>query len=93
VVQGMELLSALPRASGPMGFYDKPEQLVPIKSIRVAADVPLAERSDLEIMRTASDTFRRLVESRRNRPDAWFLFKAGRVELANVPIPVRNKRK
>jgi peptidylprolyl isomerase len=93
VVQGMELLSALPRASGPMGFYDKPEQLVPIKSIRVAADVPLAERIDLEIMRTDTDTFRRLIESRRNRPDEWFLFKAGRVELANVPVPLRNKGK
>jgi peptidylprolyl isomerase len=91
VLKGMELLSSLPRASGPMGFYEKPEQQIPVKSIRVAVDVPLAERSDLEIMRTDSDTFRRLIESRRNRPDEWFLFKAGRVELSNVPIPVRNK--
>lgn len=91
VVQGMELLSSLPRGSGPMGFYEKPEQQVPVRSIRVAADVPIAERTDLEVMRTDSDTFQRLVESRRNRPDAWFLFKAGRVELANVPIPVRKK--
>jgi peptidylprolyl isomerase len=42
-------------------------------------------------LRTDTDTFRRLVESRRNRPDEWFLFKAGRVELSNVPIPVRKK--
>ena len=91
VVQGMELLSSLPRGSGPMGFYEKPEQQVPVRSIRVAADVPLAERSDLEVMRTDTDTFQRLVESRRNRSDAWFLFKAGRVELCNVPIPVRKK--
>jgi peptidylprolyl isomerase len=91
VLQGMELLSALPRASGPMGFYDKPEQYVPIRSIRVAADVPPAERSDLEVMRTDTDTFGRLIESRRNRPDEWFLFKAGRVELCNIPVPVRKK--
>jgi peptidylprolyl isomerase len=93
VVQGMELLSSLPRASGPMGFYDKPGQYVPLGTIRVAADVPLAERSDLEIMRTDTNTFQRLVEARRNRPDAWFLFKAGRVELCNVPVPLRNKGK
>ena len=91
VIQGMELLSSLPRASGPMGFYEKPEQLVPIKSIRVASDVPLAERIELEIMRTNTDTFQRLIESRRNRPDEWFLFKTGRVEFCNVPIPVRKK--
>jgi peptidylprolyl isomerase len=91
VIRGMELLSSLPRGSGPMGFYEKAEQLVAVKSVRVAADVPAAERTDLEIMRTDTDTFRRLVESRRNRPDEWFLFKAGRVELSNVPIPVRKK--
>ena len=30
VVQGMELLSTLPRGTGPLGFYEKPEQYVPI---------------------------------------------------------------
>ena len=42
VVQGMELLSVLPRGTGALGFYEKAEQRVPIKSIRVAADVPAA---------------------------------------------------
>jgi peptidylprolyl isomerase len=91
VVQGMEHLSSLPRASGPMGFIEKQEQYIPIHSIRVAADVPLAERSDLEILRTDSDAFRRLVESRRNRREEWFLFQAGRIEMCNVPVPLRSK--
>lgn len=91
VLKGMELLSSLPRGNGTMGFYEKPEQLVAIKSVRVAADVPLAERSDLEVMRTDSETFRRLVEARRNRSDEWFVYKAGRIELGNVPVPVRGK--
>ena len=39
VVQGIELLSTLPRGTAAMGFYEKPEQHVPIKSLRVAADV------------------------------------------------------
>lgn len=91
VIRGMELLSSLPRGNGPMGFYEKPEQYVPIKSIRVAADVPLADRTGLEIMRTDTETFRQLVESRRNRSEEWFVFRAGRIELGNVPIPVRNK--
>src|SRR5580658_1476671 len=67
VVKGMELLSSLPRGTGPLGFYEKPEQRVPIKSIRVAADVPEAERSHLEIMRTDTTAFRDLIEARRNR--------------------------
>ncbi len=91
VLQGMELLSSLPRASGPMGFYEKPEQYVPIRSIRVAADVPLAERTALEVMRTDTETFQELVEARRNRSEEWFLFKAGRIELCNIPVPLRKK--
>ncbi|MBM3839410.1 MAG: peptidylprolyl isomerase [Verrucomicrobia bacterium] len=91
VVQGMEWLSGLPRGPGPMGFYDKPEQRVPIKSIRVAADVPPAERAELEVMRTDTPTFRELVESRRNRREEWFHAQAGRIELSNVPIPVRQQ--
>jgi peptidylprolyl isomerase len=82
VLQGMELLSVL-------GFYEKAEQRVPIKSIRVAADVPAAERTNLEVLRTDTPTFTALVESRRNRHDDWFKVPAGYVELCNVPIPVR----
>jgi peptidylprolyl isomerase len=89
VVQGMELLSILPRGTGPLGFYEKAEQRVPIKSIRVAADLPPAERTNLEVLRTDTPTFTALVESRRNRHDDWFKVPAGHVGLCNVPIPVR----
>lgn len=89
VVQGMELLSALPRGSGPLGFYEKPEQRLPITSVRVAADVPAAQRTPLEILRTDTPTFNALVESRRNRRDDWYKVPAGRIDLCSVPIPVR----
>jgi peptidylprolyl isomerase len=89
VIQGMELLSALPRGTGALGFYEKPEQRVPIKAIRVAADVPASERSALEVMRTDTPAFTALVESRRNRHEDWFQAQAGHIELCNVPIPVR----
>jgi peptidylprolyl isomerase len=89
VVQGMELLSTLPRGAGPLGFYEKPEQYVPIKSVRIAADLPPGERVALEVMRTDTPAFRALVETRRNRKDDWYMVPAGHVELCNVPIPVR----
>ena len=89
VVQGIELLSALPRGTGPLGFYEKPEQRMPVKSIRIAADVLAAERSLLEVMRTDTPTFQDLIESRRNRREDWFHAQAGHIELCNVPIPVR----
>jgi peptidylprolyl isomerase len=91
VVKGVELLSSLPRGSAEMGFYTKSEKPTPIRSIRVAADVPPAQRSNLEVIRTDTPTFTALVESRRNRPEEFFKVPAGRISLCNVPIPVRER--
>lgn len=89
VVQGMPLLSTLPRGPAPMGFYEKAEQRVAIPSMRVAADVPAAERTNLEVIRTDTPLFTSLVEALRNRGGAWYKVPAGHVELCNVPIAVR----
>ncbi|HEV7490036.1 MAG TPA: peptidylprolyl isomerase [Rhodanobacteraceae bacterium] len=89
VVQGMDILAALPRGTGPLGFYEKPEQRLAIKSVRIAADVPAAERTNLEEIRTDTPTFAALIESRRNRHDDWYKVPAGKIDLCNVPIPVR----
>ena len=89
VIQGMELLSALPRGPAPMGFYQKPGENVSIRRIRVAADVPPAERVKLEVLRTDTATFTDLVESRRNRREDWYKVPAGHIDVCNVPLPVR----
>jgi cyclophilin family peptidyl-prolyl cis-trans isomerase len=89
VVYGMELLAIMPRGPAPMGFYDKAEQRVPIREIRVAADVPADKRTRLELLRTDTQTFTDLIEARRNRQDEWYKHKAGRIDVCNVPLPVR----
>ena len=90
VVQGMDLLSVMPRGNpDKMGFYGKPEQLLPIKSIRLAADVPAAQRTELEVMRTDTPTFLAYVNARANRVEEWFKVPAGHVDVCNVPVPVR----
>ena len=91
-MKGVELLSELPRGSAEMGFYAKTETPTPIKSIRVAADVPQSERSNLEVLRTESAAFAALIESRRNRPEDFFKVPAGHIDLCNVPIAVRERR-
>jgi cyclophilin family peptidyl-prolyl cis-trans isomerase len=92
VVRGMDLLSPLPRGTGPLGVYEKAEQRIAVRGMRVAADVPAAERTSLEVLRTDTPTFEALVESRRNRPEDWFKQPAGHIELCNVPLPVRPAR-
>jgi peptidylprolyl isomerase len=89
VVQGMELLSVLPRGTGPLGFYEKPEQYVPIQSVKLASQLPENERTPLQLLRTDSAALSELVESRRNRRDEWYKRPAGHIDLCNVPLPVR----
>ncbi|NUO76322.1 MAG: peptidylprolyl isomerase [Lysobacter sp.] len=89
VVQGMELLSVLPRGTGALGFYENPAQRVPISSIRLAADVAKKDRVAIEVLRTDSAAFDEIVESRRNRRDEWYKQPAGHIDLCNVPLPTR----
>lgn len=89
VLQGMELLSVLPRGTGPLGFYEQPSQRTPIKSIRLASEVPKKERVGIEVLRTDTPLFAELVEARRNRRDEWYKHMAGHIDLCNVPLPTR----
>ena len=89
VVQGMELLSVLPRGTGALGFYENPAQRVPIASIRLAADVAKKDRVAIEVLRTDSAAFDEIIESRRNRRDEWYKQPAGHIDLCNVPLPTR----
>jgi cyclophilin family peptidyl-prolyl cis-trans isomerase len=89
VLEGMELLSTLPRGSGEMGFYVASEPPAPIKSVRVASDVPQAERTPIEVLRTESATFRSVLAQRRERHEPWFKHNPGAIDLCNVPLPVR----
>lgn len=89
VLQGMEILTTLPRGTGGLGFYEDPGEYVPIESIRLGSDMPENGRVQLEILRTDTPTFEALVEARRNRHESWFVHPTGRISLCNVPIPVR----
>ena len=89
VVKGMELLSTIPRGPEPMGFYDKPEQRAPIVAIMLASEVPEAQRTPLQLLRTDSQAFRDATEARRNRVDDFYTVPAGHIDLCNVPLPVR----
>jgi peptidylprolyl isomerase len=89
VLAGMERLSTLPRGHGALGFYEGPDQQVPVRALRVAADMPEAQRSRLQVLRTDTPTWRAFVDARRHRREDWFAHPAGRIELCNVPIPVR----
>lgn len=92
VVRGVELLSTLPRGTGPLGFYEEVAERLPLAGVRLASTVPASERTELEVLRTDTATFTAYVESRRFRRESWFLDPAGHVELCNVAIPARERK-
>lgn len=92
VVQGMEILSSFPRGTEALGFYKEPAEYHRYADIKVAADVPEAERANLETLRTDSESFSTLVNSRRWRKDDFYHVPAGRIGLCNINVPVRAKQ-
>jgi peptidylprolyl isomerase len=89
VVQGMEIMASFPRGTGDIGFYATPAEYQRYTDIKVAADLPPEQRTPLEIMKTDSESFATLVNSRRWRKDDFYTKPVGRIGLCNVPIPVR----
>lgn len=90
VVKGIELLSVIPRGPEPMGFYENAGERTPIKSIRLASEVPETERTPIQLLRADSKTFADAVEARRNRVDDFYKRPAGHIDLCNVPLPARD---
>jgi peptidylprolyl isomerase len=89
VLDGMPLLAALPRGQGDLGFYARPADRIAIRSIRLAADLPPAERPRYEVLKPGSDTFRAWIEVKANRQDAFFLRPAGALDVCNALPPAR----
>ncbi|RCS29926.1 peptidylprolyl isomerase [Rhodanobacter denitrificans] len=92
VLEGMPLLSGLPRGAEPMGFYTKPAQRVAIESVRLAADIPAKDRPAIEVLRTGSASFAALVEAKRNGRNAFYARPAGKVDLCSIDVPVREAK-
>ena len=92
VLEGMPLLSGLPRGPEPMGFYAKPQQRVTIESVRLAADMPAKDRPAIQVLRTDSASFAALVEAKRNGRNAFYPRPAGKVDLCSIDVPVREAK-
>lgn len=92
VLEGMPLLSGLPRGPEPMGFYAKPQQRVTIASARLAADMPAKDRPAIQVLRTDSASFAALVEAKRNGHNAFYPKPAGKVDLCSIDVPVREAK-
>jgi peptidylprolyl isomerase len=89
VVEGMETMTARRRGTEALGFIKDPAQHIPIARIRLAADIPAAERPSYQVMRTDTPTFSAYMTGRANRGGTFFQVPAGGVDLCNAPVPTR----
>ncbi len=89
IVKGMEVLSSLPRGPAPMGFYVAPQQPIPITQARLLADIPVAERPALEILRTDTATWKALVEASRHARGGWAVHSPLHSNICNRTVPTR----
>jgi peptidylprolyl isomerase len=89
VLDGFDHMTALPRGTGNLGFYEKPEQRAGIVRVSLAADLPTGDRPAYEWLRPDSASFARWLHLRANRQDAFFTRPAGAIDLCNAMPPVR----
>ncbi len=91
VLEGIEQLTAHPRGTEALGFIKEPKNHIPVVRIRLAADVPPAERPSYEVMRTDTPTFSAYVTGRANRSGSFFQRPAGGVDICNALVPTRRR--
>ena len=90
VISGIEHLSSLPRGTGALGFYEKPEERVAITAIRIGTEVKDVPR--FEYLSTESKSFATYADARANRRDPFFIVPAGGADICNIPVPVRRAK-
>ena len=91
VIEGIEHLSALPRGTGDLGFYKTEGERTPILSIRLASDMPAAERPRFDYRAADNPRFAAYVRDRENRQPPFFTVPAGGADVCNVPPQVRRR--
>ena len=84
VIDGIADFSALPRGTGPLGFYKTPGEQTVLTNVRFAT----AADPRYEVLRSNSPAFAAYLKARANRT-GFFVRPAGATDLCNVQVPVR----
>ncbi len=88
VVSGMQHIQALKRSTTLAGEIDVTKGNNIIK-IQVASDLKPEQLLPLQIMKTNSNSFKALIQSRKNRNGEWFVYQHNYIDVCSVAVPVR----
>jgi peptidylprolyl isomerase len=89
VLQGMDILAALPRGTADLGFYADPKLRTAILRVRIAADLPPPKQPHVQVLRETSASYRAWAQAKANRQDTFFVRPAGALDVCNAMPPVR----
>ena len=81
VIDGLENLVKLPLGDGPSGFYSSKARHIPIKFIRMASELPLADQPQYEYLASYSPFLLQYIEAH-----------GGYGNICTVPVPLRRKK-
>lgn len=91
VIEGMDILASLMRGTEALGMYAPDQTPTSILSVRLASELPAAERPAFEVMDSNSKWFGDYARLRANRNDDFFKVGHGGVDICSLPVPVRRK--
>ena len=86
VIEGMQFLSALPRSAAPLGVYATAAERTQIVSVRLASDIPAAERPHFEYRAADNQRFAAMIDLRLHPKG---LVALGGVDVCDVPLAAR----
>lgn len=82
VLEGMQHFNRLQRKPVPNTPFN------PITNIEVLADIK-RDKSTFNVMKTDSQSFRELIEARKNRTEPWFVYAHNYIDVCAMPIPTK----
>ncbi|TPG17554.1 peptidylprolyl isomerase [Sphingomonas koreensis] len=87
VIEGMDYLSAMPRSQAEMGMYATENERTPIVSVRLASEIPAAERPHYQYRAADNPRFAAMIALRENpKPPTIGL---GGADVCDVPLATR----
>jgi peptidylprolyl isomerase len=87
IIEGMKYLSALPRSDAPLGVYAAEGERTPIVSVRIASEIPKAERPQFEYRSTDNERFAAYIRLREH-PAAPTVGLGG-IDICDLPLATR----
>lgn len=87
IIEGMGHMASMPRSDAPMGVYADPAQRSGIVSVRLASDIPAAERPKFQYRAADNPRFAALINLREN--PAPPTIGMGGADVCEVPLATR----